>query len=64
MNSTPSQHLAREVSGDFYLEGGFVIFTEAYLTKRGYCCGSGCRHCPYKKGTDTGSLLPESPLKP
>jgi hypothetical protein len=22
---------------------------EAFLLKRGYCCDSGCKHCPYKK---------------
>ena len=34
---------------DFYLsEEGFVVFTEAYHLKRGYCCQSGCKHCPYK----------------
>ncbi len=32
---------------DFYWEGGFMVFTEAYHRKRGYCCQSGCRHCPY-----------------
>ena len=26
---------------------GFLVFTETYHLKRGYCCGSGCRHCPY-----------------
>ena len=26
---------------------GFWVFTEAGLTARGRCCGSGCRHCPY-----------------
>jgi hypothetical protein len=36
---------------DFYLEDGFVVFTEAYLRRRGYCCGSGCRHCPYPKSS-------------
>ncbi|MBL7715791.1 MAG: hypothetical protein JNL01_10020 [Bdellovibrionales bacterium] len=39
---------------DFYLEGDFTVFTAAYHLKRGYCCGSGCRHCPYngaKRGT-------------
>ena len=25
-----------------------LIFTEEYHTRRGYCCGSGCRHCPYE----------------
>ncbi len=32
---------------DFYLENGFYVFTSEYLKKRGYCCKSGCRHCPY-----------------
>lgn len=32
---------------DFYREGPYVVFTEAFLRKRGYCCESGCRHCPY-----------------
>ncbi|MGQ9863828.1 MAG: DUF5522 domain-containing protein [Bacteroidia bacterium] len=33
---------------DFYYdERGRVVFTAAYHRKRGYCCGSGCRHCPY-----------------
>ena len=26
---------------------GVMVFTETMLRKRGYCCGSGCRHCPY-----------------
>ena len=32
---------------DYYIEGGRLVFTEAYHLKRGYCCGSGCRHCPF-----------------
>lgn len=32
---------------DFYMENGLVVFTEAFHLKRGYCCKSGCRHCPY-----------------
>lgn len=32
---------------DYYIENGFWVFTAAYHLKRGYCCGSGCRHCPY-----------------
>ena len=39
---------------DFFVENGLIVFTEAYHLKRGYCCGSGCRFCPYtpkhKKG--------------
>lgn len=33
---------------DFYFTPeGYVVWTEAYHRKRGYCCQSGCRHCPY-----------------
>jgi hypothetical protein len=32
---------------DYYIENGFYVFTASYLKKRGYCCNSGCRHCPY-----------------
>lgn len=37
---------------DFYIENGLYVFTEDYHLKRGYCCDSGCRHCPYKKVED------------
>jgi hypothetical protein len=33
---------------DWYFENGFMVFTAAYHLKRGTCCGSGCRHCPYE----------------
>jgi hypothetical protein len=34
---------------DYYLSPeGYIIFTEAYHLKRGYCCNSGCKHCPWK----------------
>ncbi|MBS1821717.1 MAG: hypothetical protein JST61_07060 [Acidobacteria bacterium] len=33
---------------DFYYEGPYIVFTEAYHLKRGYCCNSNCRHCPYR----------------
>jgi hypothetical protein len=32
---------------DFYYEGPLMVFTAEYLRRRGYCCGSGCRNCPY-----------------
>ena len=32
---------------DFYWEAGRMVFTAAFLRKRGFCCQSGCRHCPY-----------------
>jgi hypothetical protein len=35
---------------DYYFEDGLMVLTAEFLRKRGYCCGSGCRHCPYPKG--------------
>jgi hypothetical protein len=32
---------------DYYWEGEAMVFTERYHLRRGYCCESGCRHCPY-----------------
>lgn len=34
---------------DGYLDpvSGLFVFTAGYLRRRGRCCGSGCRHCPY-----------------
>ena len=32
---------------DYYNENGAMVFTASYLQRRGYCCSSGCRHCPY-----------------
>jgi hypothetical protein len=26
---------------------GLSVFTAAFLAERGYCCDSGCRHCPF-----------------
>jgi hypothetical protein len=33
---------------DFYMDGPYLVFTAAYHLRRGYCCNSDCRHCPYK----------------
>lgn len=32
---------------DYYIENGLYVFTEKFHKDRGYCCKSGCRHCPY-----------------
>jgi hypothetical protein len=37
---------------DYYVEDGLYVFTAAFLLRRGYCCRSGCRHCPYPKESD------------
>ena len=26
---------------------GYMVMTEVFLKDRGYCCKSGCRHCPW-----------------
>jgi hypothetical protein len=26
---------------------GLFVMTTGFLTRRGFCCGNGCRHCPY-----------------
>lgn len=35
---------------DFYIDkhSGYLVFTRDYHLKRGFCCNSGCRHCPYR----------------
>jgi hypothetical protein len=44
---------------DYYWgEDGLMVFTEAYHLKRGYCCDSGCLHCPWaKEKPDTSPSL-------
>jgi hypothetical protein len=39
---------------DYVIERGRWVFTAHYLKRRGYCCGNGCRNCPWgteEKGT-------------
>lgn len=31
----------------YYNEQGLMVLTEKYHLEKGYCCGNGCRHCPY-----------------
>jgi hypothetical protein len=38
---------------DYYIESGRWVFTAAYLLRRGKCCESGCRHCPYRPADPT-----------
>lgn len=33
---------------DYYFnESGLLVFTKHFHEKRGYCCKSGCLHCPW-----------------
>jgi hypothetical protein len=48
-NVSPSTQQDAELQEglDYYVERGLLVFTAAFLLQRGYCCDSGCRHCPY-----------------
>ena len=70
MGMTSSKNSAPAVSSlsedDYYMEDGLLVFTAAYHLKRGNCCGSGCRHCPYEhrnvpgvEAADQGADAPE-----
>jgi len=44
-------------SEDYYLsKEGYIVFTEKYHLKRGYCCKSGCKNCPYGFDAKTSSI--------
>jgi hypothetical protein len=47
---------------DYYMENGRLVFTSAYHRKRGHCCNSKCRHCPY--GLGSGMPEPDCVIKP
>ncbi|RXR22141.1 DUF5522 domain-containing protein [Flavobacterium stagni] len=50
---------------DYYLSPeGYRVFTEHYHLKRGYCCKSGCRHCPYGFDKSTGTIRTKQTNKP
>ena len=52
---SPKEDLPKLVEGvDYYLESGLMVLTEKFLKDRGYCCGNGCRHCPYYRDDAKG----------
>ncbi|MEM9293383.1 MAG: DUF5522 domain-containing protein [Acidobacteriota bacterium] len=43
-------HFEAQAAGDdTYIDPatGYQVYTEGFHRRRGSCCGSGCRHCPY-----------------
>ncbi len=47
---------------DYYFnERRLLVWTEAYLEKKGRCCYSGCYHCPYDKKLKNKKVDPEVP---
>lgn len=63
-NNVKKWYVVRAVSGQenklkegedfYYTPEGYKCFTEKHHLKRGYCCKSGCRHCPYGFDKKTG----------
>ena len=47
---------------DWYVENGLLVYTAAYHIKRGHCCGSGCRHCPYEPRHVEGNTKVRVPI--
>ena len=52
-----------EEGKDYYLEKGVIVLTERYLKKRGKCCSSGCRHCPFEPPYQKGNTNLKEYLK-
>ncbi|MGE0200193.1 MAG: DUF5522 domain-containing protein [Candidatus Melainabacteria bacterium] len=45
-----AQHDEATAAGkDYYIDAdsGMLVMTADYLRKKGPCCQSGCRHCPW-----------------
>lgn len=68
----PLLDLQQRLKVVYYEEGGYTVFTERAHLDRGTCCGSGCRHCPfkpqYRRGTtdiseEIASMVGEAVLK-
>jgi uncharacterized protein DUF5522 len=50
---------------DYCVEDGLVVMTAAYHMKRGTCCGSRCRWCPFEPKYELGNTnLAPDPLLP
>jgi uncharacterized protein (TIGR00290 family) len=43
---------------DYYVEQDRWVFTAEYHRKRGHCCQSGCRHCPFGNPPTDGDRRP------
>jgi hypothetical protein len=42
--------MSRLIEGEdfYYNEDGYMVLTEKFHLAKGFCCGNGCKHCPYK----------------
>jgi Family of unknown function (DUF5522) len=44
----PGIDVASLSPSDYFYAGPYLVLTPSYYRKRGECCGSGCRHCPFR----------------
>lgn len=56
MNEQNKENISVDTEDFYYTPEGYKCFTEKYHLKRGYCCKSGCRHCPYGFDKKTGEV--------
>ena len=50
----------------YYNDEGKMVMAAQYHIHRGYCCGNGCKHCPYKapsNSPDGGGIEKSSQMK-
>lgn len=53
---------ARGQTGYIDPSTGLLVLTAFYLRARAYCCGAGCRHCPYSEEEQAAAGRPEESL--
>ena len=51
----PSNKLIENVDYYFDKESGLMVLTSFFHIKRGFCCGNGCRECPYYPKHEKGN---------
>lgn len=56
MNEPSNENKLIEGEDFYYTPEGYKCFTEKYHLKKGFCCKSGCRHCPYGFDKKTGEI--------
>ena len=39
---------------DYTWDGDKMVLTKEFLLKRGFCCNSKCRNCPYNASNENG----------
>lgn len=50
-----SSKLVENVDYYFDKESGLMVLTSFFHLKRGFCCGNGCRECPYYPKHEKGN---------